>query len=155
MRRFLRAFAFKLRRRRRKRSTPGPARDGRRWDAGRRAVRPGRFHVSILQNTGFGSFFGYEDGDPLVRVFDLRVEADQPTAAAEVVFAIANSYPGELVCDPRYGEEVAAYRAAGLRSLSVGDVVVVRDDAGDETSWACMPTGWIRLPATPACTNAL
>ncbi len=151
MRRFLHVVAIRLRRR--KQSTPGPAR-GDRWDASGRTVRPGRFRVSVLHNTGFGSFFGYEDGDPLVRVFDLRVEAEQPTAAAEVVFAIANSYPGELVCDPRYAEEVAAYRAAGLRSLSVGDVVVVRDDAGDETSWACLPTGWTRLPATPAFTNA-
>ncbi len=153
MRRFLRVVAIKLRWR--KRSTLGPARGGRRRDAAEHTVRPGRFHVSILHNTGFGSFFGYEDGDPLVRVFDLHVEADQPAAAAEVVFAVANSYPDELVCDPRYAEEVAAYRAAGLRSLSVGDVLLIRGDADDETSWACLPAGWIRLPATPAFTNGL
>ena len=62
-------------------------------------------------------------------LFFLTVEADSPRAAAEVAFAVCNSYPGELHCDARYADDVAAYRSPPAtvhrRSLSMGDVVSV------------------------------
>jgi hypothetical protein len=104
-----------------------------------------RFTTTVLHNTGPWRFHRYVPGDPLERVFDLTVEAPSAKAATEVVFAITNSYPDELLCDPRYGGDVAAYRAAALRSLSVGDVLLIRDQANAQTAWACGWTGFARL----------
>jgi len=42
------------------------------------------------------------------------------------------------------GDTVLArvYRAKGLRSLSVGDLVELRDEAGEREIWACSRFGW-------------
>jgi hypothetical protein len=109
-----------------------------------------RFTATVLHNTGPWRFHRYLPGDLLERVFDLTVQAASVEAATELVFAIANSYPDELLCDPRYGGDVAAYRAAGLRSLSVGDVLLIRDQANTQTAWACGWTGFARLSCIPA-----
>ena len=65
----------------------------------------------------------------------------------EEVFALGNSdvggvyndvaYEPFIVCDPRYTEVVEDYRAAGNRSLSVGDVVCL-----EEAAWYCASMGW-------------
>jgi len=122
-------------------------------DATSRSSRSRRFNVTVLHNSGRGRFFGYEAGDTLVRVFDLSVSASGVEAAAEVVFAVANSYPGELFCEPAYAGVVAAYRAAGLRSLSVGDVLIIADHTGVKTAWACAPAGFDQLDRLPTFTN--
>jgi hypothetical protein len=118
--------------------------------------RPSRsrgFKVAVLHNRGRGRFFGYEAGDALVRVFDLSVSASGVEAACEVVFAITNSYPCELFCEPTYADVVAKYRAAGLRSLSVGDVLIIGDQTGVNTAWACAPAGFDQLDSVPAFAN--
>ena len=120
---------------------------------GSRPPRSGRFNVTVLHNSDRGRFFGYEEGDALVRVFDLSVSASGVAAACEVVFAVANSYPGELFCDASYAEVVAEYRAAGLRSLSVGDVLIVADHTEVKTAWACAPAGFDQLDGLPTFTN--
>jgi hypothetical protein len=107
----------------------------------------------MLHNRGRGRFFGYEAGDALVRVFDLSVSATGVEAACEVVFAITNSYPGELFCEPTYADVVAEYRAAGLRSLSVGDVLIIGDQTGVNTAWACAPAGFDQLDSVPTFAN--
>jgi hypothetical protein len=113
-----------------------------------------RFNLTVLHNSGPGRFFGYEEGDALVRVFDLSVSASGVEAAAEVVFAVTNSYPGELFCEPSYADVVAEYRAAGLRSLSVGDVLIIADHTGVKTAWACAPAGFDQLNSLPTFTNS-
>ena len=118
-----------------------------------RPSRTRRFSVTVLHNSDRGRFFGYEEGDALVRVFDLSVSASGVEAACEVVFAVANSYPGELFCDATYADIVAEYRAAGLRSLSVGDVLIIADDTGVKTAWACAPAGFDQLDGLPTFTN--
>ena len=65
----------------------------------------------------------------------------------EQVFAICNSdmggvfdgveYPPMLHCDGGYLDVVDNYRAAGCRSLSVGDVVEI-----GEAAWYCASFGW-------------
>jgi hypothetical protein len=109
-----------------------------------------RFTATVLHNTGPWRFHRYLPGDSLERVFDLTVQAASVEVATELVFAIANSYPDELLCDPRYAGEVTAYRAAGLRSVSVGDVPMIRDQANTQAAWACGWTGFARLSCIPA-----
>jgi hypothetical protein len=121
-------------------------------DSGRPS-RSRRFKVAVLHNRGRGRFFGYEAGDALVRVFDLSVSALGVEAACEVVFAVTNSYPGERFCEPTYADVVAEYRAAGLRSLSVGDVLIIADQMGVNTAWACAPAGFDQLDSVPTFTN--
>jgi len=61
--------------------------------------------------------------------------ADQVKGALETVFEQLN------IPDPDQPWAIA-YRQAGHRSLSVGDVVVI-----GETAWACAPSGWDLLTA--------
>jgi hypothetical protein len=122
-------------------------------DTSRRS-RSRRFEVAVLHNRGRGRFFGYEAGDALVRVFDLSVSATGVQAACEVVFAVTNSYPGELFCESTYADVVAEYRAAGLRSLSVGDVLIIGDQMGVNTAWACAPAGFDQLDSVPTFTSS-
>ncbi len=119
-----------------------------------RPSRSRRFKVAVLHNRGRGRFFGYEAGDALVRVFDLSVSATGVEAACEVVFAVTNSYPGERFCEPTYADVVAEYRAAGLRSLSVGDVLIIADQTGVNTAWACAPAGFDQLDSVPTFTSS-
>jgi hypothetical protein len=116
--------------------------------------RSRRFRVTVLHNTGPGRFHRYLPSDPLVGVFRLTVEATSAEVATEIVFGIANSYlPDELHCDPRYADEVAAYRAAAQRSMSVGDVLLIRR-WWRKTAWACAPIGFTRLTRPPSFTNS-
>jgi hypothetical protein len=119
-----------------------------------RPSRSRRFNVTVLHNSGPGRFFGYEEGDALDRVFDLSVSASGVEAATEVVFAVTNSYPGELLCEPSYADVVAEYRAVGLRSLSVGDVLIIADHTGVKTAWACAAAGFDQLRSLPTFTNS-
>jgi len=57
----------------------------------------------------------------------LYVWGDNVLEALNAVYAITNSYPEELNCDQRYAYDVGLYRQAGKRSLSVGDMVVIRN----------------------------
>jgi hypothetical protein len=115
--------------------------------------RSRRFRVAVLHNTGPGRFHRYLSSDPLTRVFDLTVEAPSAEVAAKVVFAIANSYLDELYCDPRYAGEVVAYREVAERSMSVGDVLLIRR-WWRKTAWACAPVGFNRLTRPPRFTDS-
>jgi hypothetical protein len=93
----------------------------------------------------------YPDGS-----FVLDVDADSHLAAAEVAFAVCNSYAAlepnrfdELHCSESYRPVVAAYREAGNRSLSTGDVIEVRDADGWNRAdglYGCARVGWVKLP---------
>jgi hypothetical protein len=117
-----------------------------------------RFAVTVLHNTDPDRSFGYEPDHALGRVFDLTVAATTPQGACEIAFAVGNSSPNELHCDPCYAGEVADWRDSDLPSLSVGDVLVVRP-AGQAISagraFACAAGGFRPLAAVPAYTNGL
>ncbi len=117
--------------------------------------RSRRFRVTVLHTSGPWVFHRYLPGDPLTRVFDLTVEATSAEAAAEVVFEITNSYlPDEVHCDPRYADDVAAYRTAAGRSMSVGDVLLIRRLwRWRKTAWACAWVGFTQLRRPPSFTD--
>jgi hypothetical protein len=112
-------------------------------------VDPHPFRITVLHPSQPGRLHEAMAPGPLVRVFQLAVVARTPQAACEVAHAVTNSEPNRLVCDPGYAEQVAAYRAAGLRSLAIGDVLVARDEAGTQTAWVCRPSTFARLQAIP------
>jgi hypothetical protein len=75
---------------------------------------------------------GVYDGDNLT----FTAEADSHAGAAEVAWEVCNSYyPDEMFCPEKYAESVRCYRQRGNRSLSMGDMVIVRNldtpDAAD------------------------
>jgi hypothetical protein len=108
-------------------------------------IDPRPFRITILHTSKPGQPHDTVPAGPLTRVFELPVRARTPEAACTVAFAVANSEPEGLFCDARYADQVTAYRAAGLRSLAVGDILVMRDDAGTQTAWMCAPSDFIQL----------
>jgi len=78
---------------------------------------------------------GYRPGDPMVAVFTYQADpARGPEAVAEDAFGIFNGHPR----DARDADLARAYYERQLRSLSVGDVVVV-----GEVPLAVAKAGWI------------
>lgn len=75
-----------------------------------------------------------QPGDQLDRVALLLLDAPTAARAADAAFAAGNS-PYDT--DPG----VLEYRAAEVRSLCVGDVVVVHTPDGP-AAYACEPIGW-------------
>ena len=112
-------------------------------------VDPRTFHIAILHTSEPSRLHGFMAAGTLARVFEFPVRARTPEAACKVTFAVANSEPDSLFCDARYADQVAAYRAAGLRSLAIGDVLLVGDDTGGETAWVCGPRSFRLLSVTP------
>jgi hypothetical protein len=86
------------------------------------------------------NFFGYEPGMPLVQVFSYQALPDgrSPIDLAEHAFRIGNGHPGKSRADIELSRD---YYRRQLRSVSVGDVVVV-----DHLTLACQPTGWKAVP---------
>lgn len=86
--------------------------------------------------------FGYEQAGPatVTRVFEYSTEHTDPIAAAEEAFRLFN-----VGDDPDFGTpdpRAIAYRRPRNRSLSVGDVVMLR--TGDsEVFLACESIGWV------------
>lgn len=85
-----------------------------------------------------GSSGGYQAGDPLRLAVEYSVEGNGIYGALEGAFYLFNEgHPTQA--------EVARYRAAGNRSLSVGDVVVLVTPEGPEAH-ACASCGWDLVP---------
>jgi hypothetical protein len=100
--------------------------------------------VDVYFNLHPDHFFGYEHGHPVRKAFTY----DAPTTSglielADEAFAAFNA-PLELLA-PAYRKIAEAYRAAGNRSLSVGDVLQI-----DGTWLACASVGWVELDHAPA-----
>ena len=80
---------------------------------------------------------GYQDGDPVVRVFTYQADpaGRSPEEIAEEAFEIFNDHPRDAE-----GAELARryYRHRLLRSLSAGDVV----SAGEDSLAVGRPAGW-------------
>lgn len=82
------------------------------------------------------------------KAFHFCVEAVSRLAAAEVAFAVCNSYPDEMHAPARCSDAVGRYRDAGHRSLSVGDIVEVTPVGGAsdfDGRYGCAPLGFVRL----------
>lgn len=100
--------------------------------------------VIVYFNEHPDHFLGYEHGHRLRRVFSY----EPPTKSAlfrlaDEAFQAFNAPPGFVM--PAYRHVAKTYRASGLRSLSVGDVLRVGD------SWlVCAATSWIALVDEPS-----
>jgi hypothetical protein len=92
------------------------------------------------QERPLGMLDGYAARHPTMLVATFT--ADEPAddlAACEQAFRLFN-----VGDDPEFGQpdlRAVDYRQRGNRSLSVGDVVEIRDDAGHRY-YACARTGW-------------
>ena len=86
-------------------------------------------------------FHAYEQGTPLVKVGDFTFTGEvKPTDLLERAFAAMNDHPhgpDGAVTDAYYGKR--------LRSLCVGDVIVI-----GETAWTCASFGWDAVSIDPA-----
>jgi hypothetical protein len=96
-----------------------------------------RYHITVHLSTDFRRTGMFIAGDSFEKAaldgcydgfgFDLRLEANSHEAAAEVAWAICNSYPSEMHCSPKYLDDVARYRRGGNRSLSTGDLLMIEN----------------------------
>ena len=80
--------------------------------------------------------------------FNLRVRAEDHAGAANVAFEVCNSSVDELHCEPVYKDQVEDYRAAGNRSLSVGDALLIKSLDGrspEDGRYGCKSFGWERF----------
>ncbi|MFF3228898.1 hypothetical protein ACFYV7_39340 [Nocardia suismassiliense] len=87
---------------------------------------------------------GYHAGDPLTLVYRDRLPALTPGITDRVildrVFAAANDCPAS----PDYEQLAHHWASHGLRSFSVGDVVVI-----GRRAFACQRFGWDQLSSRP------
>lgn len=99
--------------------------------------------VIVYFNTHPNHFLGYEHGHPVRQVFRYEApEPDEPRVLADEAFRAFNA-PRELVSQA-YRAITDKYRAAGLRSFSVGDVLQV-----DGIWLACAAADWVELEQAP------
>lgn len=94
--------------------------------------------VQVFLNVDRDHWFGWEPGHPVVRVFAYDTADGNPEILAEEAFAMFNGQPGT----DAQQELTDAYYERRLRSLSVGDVLVIGGNA-----WACKDTGFTPLSA--------
>jgi hypothetical protein len=100
-------------------------------------------HISIYFNLHEGHFFGYEHGHPVQKLFSYEAPSTSDLMElAEEAFGAFNA-PLELLAEP-YRVVAERYRAAGNRSLYVGDVLNI-----DESWLACASSGWVELEQAP------
>lgn len=86
-------------------------------------------------------FHAYEPGIPLVKVGDFDVlDGGDVRHLLERAFAAMNGHPG-----PSDTDLTDAYYNRRLRSLCVGDVIVI-----GKSAWACASFGWDPVSIDPA-----
>lgn len=115
-----------------------------------------KIKVTVLHNAGPGMFFGFNpETAHLHHAHDLLIEADSIDQAANLAFELTNLDVEDLNDYKAliYGNQVREYRERMNRSLSVGDVLVMRDlDHDDEPVlgvMACESLGWKGLEFVP------
>lgn len=99
--------------------------------------------VTVYFNLHPDRFFGYKHGHSVQKVFSYEAPSEGDLIElAEAAFD-AFTLPLRLL-DEAYRLVAEQYRAAGHRSLTVGDVLQI-----DHTWLACMPDGWVELEQAP------
>ena len=106
----------------------------------RRTIFPGFKDFKEAASDGL-----YGDGGFLLQ----ELPAESHTEAANIAFAVCNSYPEEMHIDAHeYGEAVRQYRKEGNRSLSVGDALLIKQvgqASPDDGRYGCASLGWERF----------
>jgi hypothetical protein len=92
------------------------------------------FHATCYENESTDFWHGWKEGDRLVKVGELDVEAVGPMDALELVFYLGNKQAvnWETFWPPNH------------RSMSIGDVVVL----DHEVAYACDRVGWKEIVLT-------
>lgn len=98
-------------------------------------------HVHITAT--LSAEFGMPDPEREVPTFQFALNPVQEDAVCDEVYAILNSYPGEMHCADTETNRaiVAAYRGRRLRSLSVGDTITLDRDGATHT-YRVASFGW-------------
>lgn len=73
--------------------------------------------------------------------------ADPAQVAAELAFEVGNLTPDEV--RPELAAQARDYRAAGLRSMSMGDLALVTTPEGTTAPLLCASGGWTPMEHTP------
>ncbi|WP_043737152.1 hypothetical protein [Nocardia asiatica] len=116
------------------------------------APRPTQVRVRVYLNTDPTALLtGYQPHTPVALAYEFVLRVDPTTATDKVllerVFAAFNDHPehddDQIHTDTWYAKGMRG--VAGLRSLSVGDLVGL-----DDRHYACRSYGWTRVPAPPA-----
>jgi hypothetical protein len=106
--------------------------------------------VTVYHNLSGDGFFGYSPQHQLVKVFEYEAELpdgiDWALPNPHVTRVLEQAFETFNVGETRLAQE---YRARRLRSLSVGDVIVL----GGLVAFCCARAGWEQLP--PADIEAL
>lgn len=121
-----------------------------------------RYHISVHLSNDFRRTCAfrvfYPSGDSFEKAardgcydeagFSWMVLANSHLEAAEIAFAVCNSYPDELHCDRIYEGIVRSYRKADNRSLSVGDLLMIRNydsPNAEDGRYGCASLGFERF----------
>ncbi|WP_174189653.1 hypothetical protein [Nocardia barduliensis] len=119
----------------------------------RAALAPRPTQVRVYLNTDPTALLtGYLPHTPVALAYEFVLRVDPTTATDKVllerVFAAFNDHPehddDQIHTDTWYAKGMRA--VAGLRSLSVGDLVGL-----DDRHYACRSSGWTRVTTPPAC----
>jgi hypothetical protein len=106
--------------------------------------------IKIYLNDGEDHFFGFvndfANNPELTMVYSFDISEMFPGVLADVPAVLAWCFQEFNVGEGKHAQE---YRSRWLRSLSVGDVVVV-----GETAWACGHVGWTKI-TTEQLNNAI
>lgn len=93
------------------------------------------YRVTAYVNVGEDNFSGYRPRAPIAEVGEYLIASDSALGAARTMWVIGNKEGGEIgYTGPRYPHDV--------RSLSVGDLLKVVDEAGVQTFLAVASVGW-------------
>ena len=93
--------------------------------------------VYLNRNERDSFIYGYKEGHPLELAVEYQAPLDESKTLTQDVQGILNLAFRELNIDFPTTDWANEYRAKGMRSLSVGDVVVV-----GELAYACDRVGW-------------
>lgn len=114
-----------------------------------------KYKAVVLHQVGPGMFFGVSEGSEFFHAHDFDIEADGHMQAAELIFEITNLEPEDVSAAKAllYGDQMREYRKRMNRSVSVGDVLVLREADGEQgvvAVLACASLGWEPMNVMPA-----
>jgi hypothetical protein len=110
-----------------------------------------RYDVTVFVNTDNENFFGWKASHPMAEVATFHIDAASAQAAADRMFDIGNKLPATemFTADDEYvpitDDEGVAY-PVDVRSVSTGDLMIVRDAEGHSVILVVASFGWEQLP---------
>ncbi|SBS77479.1 conserved hypothetical protein [uncultured Mycobacterium sp.] len=97
--------------------------------------------TTVYLNQSPQHYCGFDTDATLQAVATFTLTMDRSPSTEHLTAALEHVFEQLNIDDPDQSW-AQGYRRTGLRSLSVGDVVVI-----GETAWACAASGWTHLTA--------